>query len=43
VRRAGLSYVSEVAAKARDALASNRLGDAAAVTEAMLPKQDISP
>ena len=37
------AYFSDVAAKTRDSLACNRLGDAAAVTEGMLRKQNIAP
>ena len=36
-------YYNDVAAKTRDALACNRLGDAAVVTESMLYKQQIAP
>ena len=36
------AYFSDVAAKTRDSLACNRLGDAAVVTEGMLRKQNIA-
>lgn len=37
------AYFSDLAARTRDALACNRLGDAAVVTEGMLRKQNIAP